>query len=106
VPFAGAADIEAEALTRRGDAYRIFGHSKDARDDLTAALAKAEQSGDAELIAASSGALGNLAFLSRRSAVAEPLLTRSRDLARRIGDPRSLRQAPMTLATSTLRPTG
>jgi CHAT domain-containing protein len=84
--LAGAADIEAEALTRRGEAYRIFGHFKDARDDLAAALDKAEQSGDAELIAVSSGALGNLAFLSRRSAVAEPLLTRSRDLARRIGD--------------------
>ena len=82
----GAADIEAEALTRRGEAHRMFGHLQDAREDLAAALAKAEQSGDAELIAASSGALGNLAFLSRRSAVAEPLLTRSRDLARRIGD--------------------
>jgi CHAT domain-containing protein len=83
---AGATDIEAEALTRRGEAYRMFGHLQDARDDLTAALAKAEQSGDAELIAASSGALGNLALLSRRSAVGEPLLTRSRDLAHRIGN--------------------
>ena len=64
----------------------MYGHLQDARDDLAAALAKAEQSGDAELIAASSGALGNLAFLSRRSAVAEPLLTRSRDLARHIGN--------------------
>ena len=70
--LAGATDIEAEALTRRGEAYRMFGHLQAARDDLAAALAKAEQSGDAELIAASSGALGNLAFLSRRSAVAEP----------------------------------
>jgi hypothetical protein len=70
--LAGATDIEAEALTRRGEAYRMFGHMQEAREDLAAALAKAEQSGDAELIAASSGALGNLAFLSRRSAVAEP----------------------------------
>jgi hypothetical protein len=74
--LAGATDIEAEALTRRGEAYRMFGHLQAARDDLAAALAKAEQSGDAELIAASSGALGNLAFLSRRSrrrrAVADP----------------------------------
>jgi CHAT domain-containing protein len=84
--LAGAADIEAEALTRRGEAYRMFGHLQDARYDLAAALAKAEQSGDAELIAASSGALGNLAFLARRSAVAEPLLNRSRDLAHRIGN--------------------
>ena len=84
--LAGAADIEAEALTRRGEAYRIVGHFKDARDDLAVALAKAEQSNDAELIAASSGALGNLAFLSRRSATAEPLLTRSRDLAHRLGN--------------------
>jgi CHAT domain-containing protein len=83
--LAGAADLEAEALTRRGEAHRMFGHLQDARDDLAAALAKAEQSGDPELIAASSGALGNLAFLARRSAVAEPLLTRSRDLAHRIG---------------------
>ena len=74
--LAGATDIEAEALTRRGEAYRMFGHMQEAREDLAAALAKAEQSGDAELIAASSGALGNLAFLSRRSrrrrAVADP----------------------------------
>ena len=55
--------------------------------DLQAALAKAEQSNDQALIAASSGALGNLAFMSRRTAVAEPLLKRSRDLASRLRDP-------------------
>ena len=51
--------------------------------DLQAALAKAEQSGDQALIAAASGALGNLAFMSHRTATAEPLLQRSRDLAGR-----------------------
>src|SRR6516165_4351837 len=83
----GAPDIEAQALSRRGEAYRIEGYFRDADRDLRAAFAKAEESGDQELIAASSGALGNLAFMSRRSAVAEPLLKRSRDLASRLRHP-------------------
>src|SRR5260221_2591957 len=82
----GAPDLEAQALVRRGEAYRVEGHFRDADTDLRAALAKAEQSGDRALIAASSGALGNLALLSRRSAVAEPLLQRSRDTARTLPD--------------------
>ena len=77
----GAPDIEAQALSRRGEAFRIEGYFRDADRDLRAALAKAEESGDRALIAASSGALGNLAFMSRRTALAEPLLKRSRDLA-------------------------
>jgi len=77
----GAADLEAQALTWRGEAYRVEGHFRDAGDDFRAALAAAEQTSDRMLIAASSGALGNLAFLLRRSAVAEPLLKRSRDIA-------------------------
>ena len=83
----GASDLEAQALARRGEAYRVEGYLRDASGDLQAALAKAEQSKDQELIAASSGALGNLAFMSRRSAVAEPLLKRSRDLASRLRYP-------------------
>ena len=83
----GASDLEAQALARRGEAYRVEGYLRDASGDLQAALAKAEQSKDQELIAASSGALGNLAFMSRRSAVAEPLLKRSRDLASRLRHP-------------------
>jgi len=82
----GAPDIEAQALSRRGEAYRIEGFFRDADRDLQAALAKAEESGDQALIAASSGALGNLAFMSRRTALAEPLLKRSRDLASRLRD--------------------
>jgi tetratricopeptide (TPR) repeat protein len=85
--LAGATDVEAQALARRGEAYRAEGHLRDANSDLRAALAKAEQSNDLALIAASSGALGNLAFTSRRTAVAEPLLQRSRDLATRLRDP-------------------
>jgi tetratricopeptide (TPR) repeat protein len=83
----GATDLEAQALARRGEAYRVQGHLRDASSDLQAALAKAEQSNDRQLIAASSGALGNLAFASRRTAVAEPLLKRSRDLAAGLHDP-------------------
>jgi tetratricopeptide (TPR) repeat protein len=83
----GARDLEAQALARRGEAYRVEGYFRDAGSDLQAALAKAEQSKDEVLIAATSGALGNLAFMSRRTAVAEPLLKRSRDLAGRLRDP-------------------
>lgn len=77
----GDTDLEAQALARRGEAYRVEGYYRDASSDLQGALAKAEQSRDQALIAATSGALGNLAFMSRRTAVAEPLLRRSRDLA-------------------------
>jgi CHAT domain-containing protein len=83
----GATDLEAQALARRGEAYRVEGHLRDASSDLQMALAKAEQNNDLALIAASSGALGNLAFTSRRTASAEPLLKRSRDLASRLRDP-------------------
>ncbi|HEV2302016.1 MAG TPA: CHAT domain-containing protein [Stellaceae bacterium] len=83
---AGAADLEAQALARRGEAYRVAGYFRDARKDLDAALDKAEQQRDQKLVAATTGALGNLAFMARRSAVAEPLLLRSRDLARRLSD--------------------
>jgi CHAT domain-containing protein len=85
--LSGATDLEAQALARRGEAYRVEGYFRDAGSDLQEALAKAEQSKDQTLIAASSGALGNLAFMSRRTAVAEPLLKRSRDLASRLRDP-------------------
>ena len=83
---AGDPDLEAQALARRGEAYRVAGYYRDAGGDLRAALAKAERSGDEALVAAASGALGNLTFMSRRTAVAEPLLDRSRDLARRLRD--------------------
>jgi CHAT domain-containing protein len=83
---AGASDLEAQVLARRGEAYRVAGYFRDASNDLQAALARAEQGNDQSLIAASSGALGNLAFMSRRTAVAEPLLKRSRDLAGRLHD--------------------
>jgi len=86
----GDVDLEAQALARRGEAHRVEGYLRDADSDLRAALAKAEQSGDQALIAASSGALGNLAFMSRRTAVAEPLLKRSRDLASRLNDSATL----------------
>jgi CHAT domain-containing protein len=82
-----APDLEAQALARRGEAYRIEGYFRDASSDLQAALAKAEQTKDQPLIAASSGALGNLAFMSRRTAVAEPLLKHARELASRLRDP-------------------
>ena len=84
--LSGDTDLEAQALARRGEAYRVEGYYRDASSDLQEALAKAEQSHDQALIAAASGALGNLAFMSRRTAVAEPLLERSRDLASRLHD--------------------
>jgi CHAT domain-containing protein len=82
----GAADLEAQALARRGEAYRVEGYFRDAKTDLETALVKAEQSRDDALIAASSGALGNLAFMLHRAAVAEPLLNRSREIATRLRD--------------------
>jgi CHAT domain-containing protein len=86
----GDSALEAEALTRRGEAYSAAGHFREAVNDLETALKKAEQSGDQSLAAAANGALGNLAFLSHRTATAEPLLKRSRDLALRLNDPRIL----------------
>ena len=103
-----APDLEAQALARRGEAYRIEGYFRDASSDLQAALAKAEQSRDQALVAASSGALGNLAFMSRRTAVAELLLKRARDLASRLRDPAILAASNNDLGNlyaSTGRPT-
>ncbi len=84
--IAGAPGLEAEALARRGEAYRVEGHLRDAAEDLTAALARARAAKDEALVAAASGALGNLAFMSRRTAAAEPLLLESQSRARRLGD--------------------
>ncbi len=84
--LANAPKLEVEALGRRGEAYRVEGQFRQASEDLTAALARAQASGDEPLIAASSGALGNLAFMSRRTAAAEPLLLDSQARARRLGD--------------------
>jgi CHAT domain-containing protein len=83
---AAVPDIEAEALARRGEMYRTQGYLRNAFDDLKAALSRAETVGDERLIAAASGALGNLELAARDSAAAEPLLQRARELARRIGD--------------------
>jgi len=88
-----AADIEAQALARRGEAYRLQGHLREAGEDLRAALAKAEQSGDQRLVAAASGALGGIEQTSRHADIAEPLLRRSRDLASRLGDNATLAAA-------------
>lgn len=84
--IAGAPRIEAEALARRGEAYRVEGQFRDAQTDLTAALARARAAGDESLIAATAGALGNLAFMSRRTAAAEPLLLESQLRALRSRD--------------------
>ena len=85
-----APDLEAQALVRRGEAYRTQGYLRDAGTDLRAALATAEASGSQSLIAGSSGALGNLELAARHADLAEPLLLRSRDLARRLGDHNTL----------------
>jgi CHAT domain-containing protein len=82
----GAPDLEAQALLRRGEAYRFAGYFPDASADLRAALAAAKKSRDEALVAATSGALGNLALLLRRSAIAKPLLKRSHDLAQALHD--------------------
>ena len=85
-----APDLEVQALARRGEAYRTQGYLRDADADLRAALAEAEASGNQNLIAASSGAMGNLELAARHTDLAEPLLVRSRDLARRLGDRNTL----------------
>ena len=85
---AGDTDLEAQALARRGEAYRVAGAVTDAGSDLRAALDKAEAVGDQKLIAAASGALGFLEIIAQHPDAAEKLLTRSRDLARRLGDQR------------------
>jgi CHAT domain-containing protein len=82
-----APDLEAQALARRGEAYRVEGYFRDASSDLQSALTKAKQIGDQTLVAASSGALGNLALMSRRTAGAEPLLKASLDMASRLRNP-------------------
>jgi CHAT domain-containing protein len=83
---ANAPDVEAQGLARRGEMYRTQGYLRNAADDLQAALTEAESVGDARLIGATSGALGNLELAARNTASAEPLLLRSRDMARRSGD--------------------
>ncbi len=84
--LAGAPKLEAEALARRGEAYRVEGQFNQAREDLTGALGRARAAKDQSLTAAASGALGNLAFMSRRTTAAEPLLLESQALARRLDD--------------------
>ena len=84
--IAGAPQLEAEALARRGEAYRVEGQFSQAREDLTGALDRARSANNQPLIAAATGALGNLAFMSRRTAAAEPLLLQSQALARRLND--------------------
>jgi tetratricopeptide (TPR) repeat protein len=84
--LAKAPDLEAQALARRGELYRILGYLRSADTDLREALAKAENSGNQNLIAASSGALANLELGERHLDQAEPLLLRSHDLASRLGD--------------------
>ena len=84
--IAGASQLEAEALARRGEAYRVEGQFSQAREDLTGALDRARSAKNQPLIAAATGALGNLAFMSRRTAAAEPLLLESQALARRLND--------------------
>src|SRR4051812_24573007 len=84
--LAGAPQLEAEALARRSEVYQVEGHLREAAEDMAAALARARAAGDRLLIAATTGALGNLAFMSRRTAVAEPLLLDSQADARRLGD--------------------
>ena len=91
---AGDQRLEADALARRGEAWRVEGHFREAADDLSAALAIAGLQGDQYLLAASKGALGNLALASRRTATAEPLLLESLAAARRLND------APMMGASS------
>ena len=94
---AGAADIEAQALARRGEAYRVDGYFRDAGSDLRAALTKAEQNHDQSLIAAASGALGGLELASGHNDIAEPLLNRSRALTRSLGDHAGLAAADNNL---------
>ncbi|HVH79554.1 MAG TPA: tetratricopeptide repeat protein, partial [Stellaceae bacterium] len=87
---AGDVDLEAQALARRGETERVAGALRDAGDDLRAALAKAEASRNQPLIAAVSGALGNLELVQQHPEAAEQRLVRAHDLARQLGDWRTL----------------
>src|SRR3954454_17834710 len=44
--LAGAQQLEAEALARRGEAYRVDGQFREAEKDMTAALHQAQTAGD------------------------------------------------------------
>ncbi len=74
----GDVDLAAQALTRRGEVYRLEGYLRDARQRPSeAALANAEQSGDQALIAASERCAGqsrlhDAALGRRRRAAAQP----------------------------------
>ncbi|MFL5285286.1 MAG: CHAT domain-containing protein [Rhodopila sp.] len=84
--LAGARQLEAEALARRGEAYRVEGRFREAEKDMTAALNQAWAVGDGFLIAAASGALGNLYLMLHRMGLAERRLRESQAGARRLGD--------------------
>jgi len=83
---AGAADLEAQGLIRRGEVYRTQGFLRAAEEDLRAGLAKAQASGEQRLVAAASGALGGLELGAGHLAAAEILLQRSHALAGGLGD--------------------
>jgi hypothetical protein len=80
VTVAGALSIDGTSSTLPTGVTALTGDGStgNAGNITVTALAKAEQSKDQALVAASSGALGNLAFVSRRTAVAAPLLKRAR----------------------------
>jgi CHAT domain-containing protein len=87
---ASAPDIVAQALVRRGEMYRTQGYLRNAFVDLKAALAGADASGNTQLIAAASGALGSLELAARQTGSAEMLLLKSRRLARQSADQQTL----------------
>ncbi|MFL5282781.1 MAG: CHAT domain-containing protein, partial [Rhodopila sp.] len=84
--LAGAPQLEAEALARRGEAYRIDGQFREAEKDMTAALHQAQRAGDEFLLAAASGALGSLYLVLRRMDLAQRWLQESQARAHRLGN--------------------
>jgi hypothetical protein len=105
VTVAGALSIDGTSSTLPTGVTALTGDGStgNAGNITVTALAKAEQSKDQALVAASSGALGNLAFVSRRTAgrraAAEARATSPADCATR----RFSLRATTTSATSRLR---
>ena len=104
---AKAADIAAQALVRSGELYRTQGFLRNALTDLNDALANADASGDARLIAAASGALGSLELAARQTRAPPSICCcKAAPSPGAVATGKFWPPATMTSATSTPKPGG